>query len=460
MNEKLFDTIHRLKNINIRIPQVCQMPGKPVLLDQWIRKKAVQQNISGDVAHVDFKELYRKVKWQLTHNALLVFDQRYEIPFLPLLFIGSQKEEEKFYDCLINDISMALRKEIRRSCRRRTFQNLVFSYFKIYGQKDKDMQVRNCIMLFLKYDSRLSNSVLYLWNRKQLLQPFGHKQFTLQLLQDQSIEKALENFSWPPTLWNSSFIFYGINEFFQLPKLEWNTLYNVFQEVCTEQRYYDLLPTATSKMILATNDESNPNCQKAVRNLLLKNFGDPRDRANIFWPKVQLNARQIFLSWLKKNDLNIFFTIISKTVGISSNSARMWKYRKKFWSDYIDNMYYTRVFLGPDAEKIAKQEDLDSEFGLLSGSGDSMRSLFMFSIQDYVFIECSHNGSLRVWHKDKQPLPFYENANSNSAHRYSDITNSHYVLERFIHSNAEGGGWQKKVGTWIAMHCGISLKTV
>ena len=458
MDGRLRNSLARLKELHFIVPQVCNYPGKPVLLNQWIREKATLQGIEGDVTKVDFRDLYRKVKLQEQRKARITFDPRHETPYLPVLLMNFRKERAPFYDWLMTDILKALDKDARRFTRRRTFKNLVFSYFKIYGDPKEDERTRKCIKLFLQNDPDLLKSVTYLRNKKQLLQPNGHKQFTLTLQQTCSLKKALEDIFWPASLWDSPFIFQGIKELYRLPKVAWSTLYGIFQELCAAEKYRELLPPVATGMIYEVDRMKDANIQKDLRVLLLKHLGDPRDPGNLFWPQVDERARKLFLDWLKKNDLNLFFTIISKTVQMDSTSERMWKYRKDFWEEYVDAMYYTRVFLGPDAASIVRRENLESDYGRLSGSGDSLRSLLMFSIGDYVFIECSHNGSLRIWRKNKEPLPFYEKKHTYTSHKYTDVTEASGVVERFIHNNADRGNWQNKVAGWIAQHCGIWVK--
>lgn len=73
----------------------------------------------------------------------------------------------------------------------------------------------------------------------------------------------------------------------------------------------------------------------------------------------------------------------------------MWRYRRAFWEAYLDDMYYTRVILGPAALRLARVE-LHKEalnYAVLSGIQDGTQSLLMFTIGQYTFIEVSHNGS-------------------------------------------------------------------
>ena len=94
----------------------------------------------------------------------------------------------------------------------------------------------------------------------------------------------------------------------------------------------------------------------------------------------------------------------------------MWKYRQQFWEDYLDNMYETRVILGPDAVELAQrmgQKLLNCAY-LSRGSHD--QSLLMFSIGQFVFIEVSHSGKLRVFLKDHSPVPFYESRKGSTYH--------------------------------------------
>ena len=191
-------------------------------------------------------------------------------------------------------------------------------------------------------------------------------------------------------------------------------------------------------------------------------LGDPRNSSNsLRWVSVDKKAKEIFLSWLKRTDLDVFFEIISKVTGgnsTDSTDSNMWKYRKDFWEKYIEAMYYTRVFLGPTAANIAKVDSRIKDYGhLASYGGSANKCILMFSIGDYVFIECSHNGKLRIWEMGKQPIPFYEKGHGVTTYYYDDIVLGR-CLKDFIHSSPATGSWQKKVREWLHRYCNVPYR--
>lgn len=462
MDKSLLHSLERLKSFKIRLPDVCLHPGRPVELEKWIKKTVSSSCSRPALDPVTMEELYAKVKNQ-EKNRKVVLDLRREIPFLPVLLTRDRKEKPRFYEVLLQDILQAIENGVRRSVRRNTFRNLVFAYFTVYGQPYKGERLQKCISLFLQKDPELLKSVLYLRNRKQLLKPNGHKLLTREIQNRRSFHKALEEFCWPVNLWYGAFAQWAVKDFFQLEEEDdWDDLFGVLKEICEDKACENMVPFAAEKIIYLTDRSSDGNREKEVRILLLQALGDPRDPGSrLNWVDVDEKAQEIFLAWLKKNDLNLFFTIISKTVRQVATSENMWKYRKSFWEKYLDAMYYTRVFLGPEAEQIARQMDLAKQgmgFGRLNGSGDSLRSLLMFSIGDYVFIEASHNGKLRVWKRGKEPLPFYQAKYTYKGFSYTDVTQASNIEEEFVHSSSETGSWQRKVNDWVRRHCGVRPK--
>ncbi|WP_337799080.1 EH signature domain-containing protein [Acidaminococcus timonensis] len=462
MDKSLRNNLERLKSFKIRLPEVCLHPGKPVELEKWLKKTVSDSGRRPALDPVTMEEIYTKVKGQ-ERGKKVPLDLKREVPFLPVLLTREKKEKPRFYEVLLQDILQVIQEGTPRSARRNTFRNLVFAYFTVYGQPNKGERLQKCISLFLQKDPELLRSVLYLRNRKQLLKPNGHKLLTREIQKQRSFHKALEEFRWPMNLWYGAFSQWAVKDFFQLEEENnWDELFGVLKEICEDKACRNMVPYAAEKMIYLTDRSCDGNREKEVRILLFQALGDPRDPgASLNWVDVEERAQEIFLSWLKKNDLNLFFTIISKTVGRVSTSENMWKYRKNFWEKYLDAMYYTRVFLGPEAEWIARRMDLAKQgmgFGRLNGSGDSQRSLLMFSIGDYVFIEASHNGKLRVWKRGKEPLPFYQAKYSYKEFYYVDVTQASNVEADFVHSSSETGSWQRKVNEWVRRHCGVRPK--
>lgn len=465
MDNTLKNSLERLKSVKIILPEVCLHPGEPIHLNKWLKRTAM--NSAGRVEiDKDIRErLYSKVK-QLARGKSITFDQRKEVPLLPLLLANKLNESPDFYKVLEQELRKVCNGNSPRSVRRNTFRNMVFCYFQVYRKPSQGESLQKWISLFLKKSPELLKSVLYLRNRKKLLEPNGHRLLSKEIEKQQSIRRALEEFCWPFNLRSGNFVSWAVKDFFALGKNNnWDALFRVLNELCIGNTSWGMVPAAAEKMIYLTDQARDGEREKKLRILLFKTMGDPRDHQDaktLSWTAVDQKAQNIFISWLKKNDLNLFFSVISKTVRESSTSEDMWEYRKNFWEQYLDAMYYTRVFLGPRAEEIAKNMNLNRQsigFGRVKASGNQLISLLMFSIGDYVFIEVSHNGRLRIWKRGKEPLPFYESKFSYPTYSYSnDVVGAGNVVEQFNHSGKEVGSWQGKVRTWIRLHCHVNIR--
>lgn len=179
-------------------------------------------------------------------------------------------------------------------------------------------------------------------------------------------------------------------------------------------------------------------------------LGDPRFSADrVRWNEVSDKSRTTFLSWLAENDLNLFFTIIEKTA-----VDRMWSYRKEFWESYLPYITNTWVLFGDAAMYYVKQiEDGKISYGKLGKGTTANQSVFAFQIDEYIFVEWSHNGKLRVWNVEDGPKVF-------GVLRLDKVTVSNAInppLEEWTHTAAESGNWQRKVYRWIYDNCGLGL---
>lgn len=130
----------------------------------------------------------------------------------------------------------------------------------------------------------------------------------------------------------------------------------------------------------------------------------------------------------------------------------MWTARRAFWEKYKDQISASRIVLGYDARKYLPT--LEREFGkrldsydVLLGKNDDT-SLLVFRIQSYVFIEVSHNGTLRIFDRTNVPVDIF--AQGHKEIHYGKITRAVNV-DSFRHA----ANWQPKVRDWIYDHCGI-----
>ena len=95
MNNTLKNSLERLKSIKIILPEVCLHPGEPIHLNKWLKRTAM--NSAGRVEiDKDIRErLYSKVK-QRARGKSITFDQRKEVPLLPLLLANVLMNHQTF----------------------------------------------------------------------------------------------------------------------------------------------------------------------------------------------------------------------------------------------------------------------------------------------------------------------------------------------------------------------------
>lgn len=117
----------------------------------------------------------------------------------------------------------------------------------------------------------------------------------------------------------------------------------------------------------------------------------------------------------------------------------------------MKDMKYTRVVLGPEAEKIANRlySNQISGYARLDHC-NALQSLFLCSIGNYVFLEVSHNGSVRVYQLGDAPIPFFEK--NKRTYSYTDVTQSKCVYRK-PHLHSETDSWQSALRGWIFTHC-------
>lgn len=221
--------------------------------------------------------------------------------------------------------------------------------------------------------------------------------------------------------------------------------------------FYSILPLLLGKIILTVeNDLLASNLKKLLQNEAINLFGDPRilKNRNSAWQHVGAEATSIFIKWLSRYDLKLFFEIINKGLGLDNNAKRMWSYRRVFWSSYINEISSVWVCYGNNARIMIDNSKIESiSFGRFA---DANKSCIIIEIGDYVFVERSHNGSAKVWHKLSLPQKLYCGVNflGNAA-----IVNQN-AYRTWNHNGSESYSWQNKIGEFIATNCGVHRSKV
>jgi len=280
---------------------------------------------------------------------------------------------------------------------------------------------------------------------------FGAKSTKLMaelLYTKETVAEWMKALSLPQTLKGGSFLLRVLQTYYENPAFSLKKQYALFQETQAEDAYRTLLPTAASCLIPKA-DAAEPKQKAAWKKTLLDDFfrrlGDLRFPDNrVKWHTVSEPAKKIFLRWLIEQDMDLFFEIIRRTA-----VDRHWSSRKKFWQKYLPYIRNTRVFFGKDAIRHARRMAIKEQslsFGTLLG-GQSDHSVFAFTLGNYVFIEWSHNGMLRVWDRKFSPPVFEEN------YLKRETIVNYPCEEEWRHAGNDTNRWQNRVDLWIDENC-------
>lgn len=417
---------------------------KPTRINMVLRKMADRD--SRPIEGIDLKELFSRVKQAVKrHSNRNQFTHR-EIRAFPAL-LSMAGDDVDIIEFLLRHLDFT---------RMSVFKRTAFVYFDIYSKNRAVDMLRNKLRSALKQDATLAYGVPYLEKYKFLLDFNGLDELA-EYFRNGIISFFKKNPNFPVSFPWTRFTKEAIVDAFRQNIRNADVVMELFREIIYTERYREKIPFVAGFVISAVDKSNNQSYRNTVIYELNKYMGDPRDPSKGYmWSHVGEKEIQIYTYWRKKTDLDLFFEIISKTTRGDVEADKMWRYRKAFWEKYLDDMKYTRVILGPEAERIANRlySNKVTSYARLERC-TSLQSLFLFSIGDYVFLEVSHNGALRAYKMGKAPIPFFEKDSRRGVYAYNEII--HYpAMERWVHSHSEGGTWQGNVRRWIYNRCGIS----
>lgn len=388
---------------------------------------------------IDLKQLLAKIT---AGNTDLNGRERRNIPFL--LFMSECTDKTFYYLLTVKELLNWKRQDV--------LSRIFYVYFANYtnNQYGRSEKLRRKIEQFLatKPLIRRKSLVKMIENKGILFSPNNLLSMSGQYRTANSVLEVVGRLGLYKSLDNCKFIIESIKLFFgRLQDLELGLRYYKYFTK-NKEKYEAVLPALCSSIIplidAAPNNDLKKEYKKECLDFFYTTFKDPRfGGRNIKWDEVDNRAREIFIKWISENDLKLFFQIIGFTAVDS-----MWKRREEFWNHYLPHISNTWVFLGRDARDIAQELSGETLLGygdLLGGTKD--QSVFAFQIKDYVFVEWSHNGKLRVWHKQDVPKLF----GCKSIAR-TDITGSSTALANFVHYKTL---WENTVGKWLYDYCKI-----
>ena len=357
-----------------------------------------------------------------------------------------------YYDeCKGNNVAKVLK--LMNFSKERHLQNIISTYLLNYDQSNKTHFLKQFLQTLFK---RIPKEKVFRPKLNKIYQAHQilfsddcldsiSKLYAIKL----NIDDVLSSVGLSDFYKNSKFIQASLRNFFIKPSTSIKNQIILLDNISQELNVYDnVMPAIADVMIQRVENSSDifekNNAKKKCLEIFYRKLGDPRfgDKTRR-WTEVSQKSKEIFLHWIVEDDLNLFFKIIEKTA-----VDRMWRYRKKFWQAYLPYIANTWVFLGADAQYVARQlGDKQMNHGVLSGAL-SDQSVLIFQIGQYIFSEWSHSGKLRVYDTKTANRFFGED------YIYRSDINSNYIDE-WVHSSSSTYSWQNKVGSWIYDICGI-----
>lgn len=413
---------------------------RPFAANAWSLScmKTVEKRLDKMAAHVDPTVNLHEILAKLLRDEPLTYKEIRNIPYI--------LHDEACSMELLHKAITLLHLNRARYCHR-----LLCAYVWCYDASEKTYAIanilRNALHLspphkhqrFLRYAAE-TPSLFFDARSTELMADF--------LYTKETIVAWMASFALPQTLKGGNFILRVLQIYYETPAFSLEKQYEIFQELKADQTYSSLLPTAANCLIPKV-DEAEPALKCMRKKELLDDFyhfwGDPRFTINrVRWQPVSETAKKIFLRWIAERDMNLFFEIVQKTAVDPA-----WPYRKDFWQKYLPYISNTRVFFGNSAIYYASTihtKEKSLSFGRYRG-GSSDQSVFAFEMDRYIFVEWSHNGSLRVFLKEYAQQIFDYTCLK------KDEIFSWNPLKCWRHTGKEQNRWQENVADWIDENC-------
>lgn len=201
-----------------------------------------------------------------------------------------------------------------------------------------------------------------------------------------------------------------------------------------------------------------------LASFLIKHYGDPRMLTNVHaghrWQGVSAATIATVRRWLVGDTLQGFMRLLQLT------ADEIWRYRQRFWMAYYDHGAIDEAWLALGsqaawhAQRAFGKADW-AQYGALVSGATSNQSVLFLRIGQMVFMEWSHNGSLRACaYTDADVpamyLPEYRGEELRDVTSY-DFHYGQNQNPELRHMNSEGGTWQRKARDFIAQHTGVRL---
>lgn len=212
------------------------------------------------------------------------------------------------------------------------------------------------------------------------------------------------------------------------------------------------------------NQKPADGIRHGLASFLIKHYGDPRMLTEVHaghrWQGVSPATITTVRRWLVGDTLQGFMQLLQLT------ADEIWRHRERFWMAYYDHGAIEEAWLALGsqaawhAQRAFNKADW-AQYGALVSGATSDQSVLLLRIGQMMFMEWSHNGSLRACAYTDADVPAmyqpeYRGEELRAVVSY-DFHNGQNQRPQLMHMNSEGGTWQRKARDFIAQHTGVRL---
>jgi len=229
-------------------------------------------------------------------------------------------------------------------------------------------------------------------------------------------------------------------------------------DIQTEKETFPSKTSATVDALLLpwANTRAHPpkSLETKIKSFLISALGDPRFKvSSARWSTVSDEARIILKRWMNRASVAQFFDIVDSTMN-TPDAKRMWRYRRAFWTAYMDDITDAWVVFGSRGASLAMDAARRSadnslrEFGTFStGGAGPTHAVLILTIGDLLIGEWSHNGACRMWTSSRRSIEPYQKFYS-----VPDLRSSRWKAS---HTSNESYGWQQHFAAKILAETGV-----
>jgi len=409
---------------------------EPICINQALRKlEKIGDSRITNVSDVDIDLLVRKVKHLAKYGKGNLTLR--EINHLPFVMHHKYVDEQ-----LLNFILGLMNKSSRN-----TLMREMYAYIMNYSDSVKNEMIRMDISNRMK-KIKGKNIRLNRWVSSGYL--FAEKaHITLaEFIKEFNFSSLMDDLMFKDTMVTSGLVQEALKYLFSAKYRDTRKKLDKFYEIYDAGIIKPIFNVVASNLIFSVEKGHNLNTDKEkLRTIFYKEIGDPR-LDTVRWNSIDPEAKRIFINWISRYDLELFFKIINEVSGSDYSVKRMWRERETFWKSFLPYITNTWVFLGWQAADVAKA--IDGEHLLRYGDfgGGGLKSAILFTLGNITFVERSYNGGLRGWKKNECKIYVGQ-----KAIKESDIFFGTDHICAIIHN----GKWQERVWEVINNYSGINF---